>query len=398
MTSCAKCRINKNEGLVGCEASCNCWYHYSCIGLTNVEFTMLSKSKNLFYMCDNCKHKCDIVVKSSVQDYNNNIKSINERVTEVSKTVRKTLDTQLGGFSKLLDDLKENLLKSIKSDVEIAITEHLNKFTSQWTESCPSKTYASAASSSNASLLVTPKVTQKSSTTKSDMLQNINPIDVNINLTQVKQVRDGGLLISCANDNECTKFKEVAADKLSNKYVIKEVSALNPRLKIVGISEKLDNDVLLNYIQTQNKCVFSDDSVCKIIANVPLKKNKNIYQVTIQTDKVTYKSIMEQGKLFVGYDYCNVFDAIDIRRCYKCCGFHHLSNKCLSKVTICPRCAEHHAVADCKSDVLRCINCINFKKGNKDVVIDVNHASWDTCCHVYSNTLKKFKNNILGSQ
>lgn len=157
------------------------------------------------------------------------------------------------------------------------------------------------------------------------------------------------------------------------------------------------NDVLLNYIKSQNKHIFNAQGVCKIISNVPLRKKNDMYQAIIQTDRITYKNIMEQGKLFVGYDYCSVFDAIELRRCFKCCGYHHHSSRCASKVEICPRCAQNHKVADCKSDVLYCINCHNLKKNN-DCDIDLNHASWDNRCHVYNLTLEKFKINILGSQ
>lgn len=63
MTGCAKCKYEKNEGLVGCEGICSKWFHYSCTGLTNLEFGMLTKSNNLFFLCDICKKKCDILEK-----------------------------------------------------------------------------------------------------------------------------------------------------------------------------------------------------------------------------------------------------------------------------------------------------------------------------------------------
>lgn len=386
--------------MVGCDGSCNKWYHFSCLGLTNVEFSMYSKSKNLFYMCDQCKRNCDILDKPTLNDYNTNLKSVNEHVLEVTDVVGKKLDAQLAEFNKLFDDLKTDVLNSIKSQIESTVKEYFKTSGMQNTVTRHAgqiTTYAGAAGAKS-SFLVTPKVTQNSVVTKSDMLHNVNPINTNINLTKVKNARDGGLLISCGSDMEGDKFKEVAAEKLSDKYTINEVSSLNPRIRVVGISEKLEDDVLLNYIKTQNKYMFSDLGDCKIISNVPLKKKKNIYQATIQTDRFTYKNIMEQGKLFIGYDYCSVFDAIELRRCYKCCGFHHHSNRCTSRDEICPSCAQTHKVADCKSDVLYCINCHNFKKINKDCNIDVNHASWDNKCHVYNLTLERFKNNILGVQ
>lgn len=401
MANCSKCKLNKNEGMVGCEATCNKWFHYSCVGLTNVEFSMLSKSKNLFYMCDECKHTCDILDKPTLTDYNTNMKDVRKHVLQVTEIVGKKLDGQLEEFNKLFEGLKADVLNSIKAQIECTVNEHIKLSTPQYIDShCSIKntTYANAANAKS-SFLITPKVIQDPAVTKADMFLNVNPLNTHINLTKVKNVRDGGLLISCENDNESVTFKEVAAEKLSNKYTIKEVSSLNPRIRVVGISEKLEDDVLLNYIKTQNKYIFSDQGDCKIISNVPLKKKNNIYQATIQVDRGTYKNIMHQGKLFVGYDYCSVFDAIELRRCYKCCGYHHISKNCTSNVEFCPRCAQPHKLTDCKSDVLCCINCRNFKKNKgNNISINLDHASWDNTCHVYKLTLEKFKNNILGSQ
>lgn len=54
------------------------------------------------------------------------------------------------------------------------------------------------------------------------MLHNVNPINTNINITQVKNVKDGGLQITCESDSESEKLKEVVTEKLSDKLLLKK--------------------------------------------------------------------------------------------------------------------------------------------------------------------------------
>jgi hypothetical protein len=51
------------------------------------------------------------------------------------------------------------------------------------------------------------------------------------------------------------------------------------------------------------------------------KKIKCRYPAVIQVDKITYNKIMSAGGLFIGYDFCYAFDAIEILRCFNCNGF-----------------------------------------------------------------------------
>lgn len=184
------------------------------------------------------------------------------------------------------------------------------------------KTYASAAAAATPTFFIKPMNKQAVSTTKADMLLNINPVSSSINLGKVRSAKDGGLVVSCDNISDSQKFKELATERLSDKYIVEELATLHPRVKVVGITEELDAETILNFLKLQNKNVIASSSDCKIVSVTRLKKQSKIFQAVLQVDKLTYSNILEQGKLFVGYDYCNVFDGIDMRRCFKCNGLH----------------------------------------------------------------------------
>lgn len=392
INKCSKCRINKNDGLVGCEGSCGKWFHFSCCNLTTTEFAMLSKSKNLFYLCDLCRRKCEIVEVGSIKTHTDRLSTISESLNSISEQIQVSVHKKLDELMQF----KEDVIHLIQTEIKDAILSKLNTVMPSESEAHvnPMVTYSNAVQK-QPSFVIKPKTKQNTNVTKSDMIKNINPVSSNISLTKVVNVSDGGVIVSCADKDNCDKFKQLVDEKLAEKYTIREIPVLHPRVKIVGISEKISDEALINRLMVQNKNEISPNSDLKLISLAPLKRNNNIFQAVIQCDITTYQRIMLQGKLFVGYDYCRVFDAIDLMRCYKCCGYHHLAKNCRSPIFICPLCAQNHQMNDCpKTGSNYCINCHNFNKSS-DNPVPVNHTAMSSTCHVRLQNLTKLRSKIL---
>lgn len=173
------------------------------------------------------------------------------------------------------------------------------------------------------------------------------------------------------------------------------MSNFNPRVRLVGMTDEFSAEDIVNFVKFQNKSLVSDSFECKVLNISSIKNNRNIYQAVLQIDVESYNKIMSvgKGKLFVGYNLCTVYDSIEIKRCFKCSGFHHFSNSCTNEVH-CPRCSDNHLVKDCKASALKCINCINYnveKKANNCI----NHAAWSSNeCFVYKQKIAEFKSNL----
>lgn len=400
MADCAKCKVNKKEGLIGCEGSCKRWFHGSCTVLTENESKTLDKCKNLFFLCDICKRKCEIVDKTvtsncikSIQDIDTNLMQLN---TKVSETLAKTLQNSCRDMFEQIESMFTTFKNEIHNMV-LSKIEDMNKNIQSVADNIQQKpSYANIVNNSKSSFILKPKNSgQSTSTTKADILYNLDPVQDNITLSNVQSARNGSLIISC-DDEVSSKFSDLAQEKLGDKYEVKKLTALNPRVKIVGISDKFEENVLLNYIKQQNKSLFSENSQCQLVTFQPLRKNNRIYQAILQVDITTYNKLMECGKVFVGYSYCSIYDAIDLRRCFKCCGFHHIANHCSKTTPTCPKCSDGHTIKECTSNVLKCTLCAHYKNASKDN-IEVDHVAWDReKCVVFKQTYKKFRTNILG--
>lgn len=165
------------------------------------------------------------------------------------------------------------------------------------------------------------------------------------------------------------------------------------------MSEKFDEDVLLQYIRKQNKDLVRENSECKILRIYPTKKNNKIYQAILQVDLSTYKNVINSGHMLAGLDMCTVYDALEVPRCYKCNNFNHSKKFCTNHVS-CPLCSEHHDLNECSSNEsqYKCSNCISIKQKQK-TDIDVNHTVWDyNNCYAYKKAYDKFKIDLYGSQ
>jgi chorismate mutase len=92
---------------------------------------------------------------------------------------------------------------------------------------------------------------------------------------------------------------------------------------------------------------------------------------------------MDAGRLIVGYDSCNVYDATEVRRCFHCNEFQHIATNCKNQLT-------------CPKSFKRCVNCLLLNKKDK-TNFDVNHSVWDVRdCQAYQRLLNKIKSEILG--
>ncbi|KAK4874062.1 hypothetical protein RN001_013422 [Aquatica leii] len=212
---------------------------------------------------------------------------------------------------------------------------------------------------------------QKSVDTKNDIKKCIDPTDMNI--TGIRPVSNGGILIECKNKDDVCKLKEKAETKMGESYKIQLPKKKLPRIKIVGLSENLPPEIIEEKIKMQNSHINSEKSSLKIV-HTKEGRNRKSYIAYAEVNAYTYRAIMKEKKINVGWDRCIVYDAIEIRRCYRCNGFNHKASECKA----CPKCAGSHGLQECTVDGEenhKCSNCIQMAEKLK-MKLDINHPVW----------------------
>lgn len=376
LTPCGYClgAINESDFSVQCAGVCNRRYHISCVNISDDVYEHLISIPGLSWKCADCNKKCFSIDQPSLHNL------LEQKYTEM-----------LDNLNTVFADLKTNFLKVAESKLSAPAQE-----APKYSEIIKNKTQPA--------VIVKPKNTEQSTTkTKMDINRNINTVDSNLKVSKVKNVKNGGILLGFSSKEENLRFKKLASDKLSENYDIKEVKGVQPRIKIVGMTEMYNAEEIIEYIEhaVRNNCTSINLSIdCSLIKSFPTKKNPKVYQALIQLDKNSYDTLIKVGDLFIGYDHCYIFDAVEIMRCYNCNGFHHSSKHCSNQKS-CPKCGVSekldHSHSDCKAEYLKCVNCMKAINNDKEL-LDANHGAWDLSCPVYLREVEKFKKSLLLKQ
>lgn len=364
--------ITRKQPSIDCAGLCKNQVHATCVTNVSVDLVnILSTVTGLTWKCSTCVDNCMLINEGKLNEL-------------IENKIVSALSTLTAEFAILKDELLE---KFSVSNNYVTLKQSPPKYS----EVLRNKT--------EPAVLIKPKSAgQSNSQTKSDIMQNISPVGSDFQLSKVKHTKEGGILVSCKNKEENERFKRLAEDKLSNAYEVKELRGINPRVRVAGMSQKFENEELLNIIRKQNGQLINSHSDCKLIKCYPIKKNSSVYQAVLQLDKLTYERVMKAGNLFIGFDSCRIYNAVEVHRCFNCNGFSHSSKACYKACT-CPRCGENHSVKDCKSETLVCVNCTALKSNENFANINVDHAAWDVNkCSAYIQACDNMRTDILANQ
>lgn len=369
--------INARRPAIFC-SNCKKQFHTHCVSNKEELSNLLNDVRGLSWKCDDC-------VSTSITLNQDDIKAVIEsQLQDAMANLKATFELYTADFLKSVQSNLQSILPKPSSSANSVAPSNNN--------------YASVLrNKAQPAVIVRPKSHQECSITKADMMVNICPADSDIQFAKVKAVKDGGMLLGCRSVDDNNKLKRIVQQKMSDKYEVLEVRGINPRIRIVGITEKYDNARLLDLIKKCNRGIFSDSSSISLIKFCPIKKNQNLFQATLQVDKCTFESALAFGNIFVEFDCCKVFNAIDVSRCYNCNEFHHSSNNCKNSV-LCPRCGGNHKVQDCKSSLLNCSNCVKLN-AKLNGTVNAMHAAWDVNkCTAYKQACDRLRSDVLADR
>lgn len=320
--------------------------------------------------------------------------SFSSQITELKSVIvdlRRQLQDQADKNSELLKEVQH--VRALNGSLRDQMAGPDAPASSSASHSAP-RMFSSVVSQ-RAAVVIKPKnINQANSRTKVDLLRSVNPVVSEVAVTGVKHISNGGLVVSCSSSDGASRLSHMARAKLSESYDIKEAPKMHPRIRLVGMTEKHEGESLIDFLKTQNPDLFGSSQI-SLISFGPLRKSKNVFQAVLQVDALAFKRSVGSTRVFVGYDCCAVYDALEVVRCFNCCGFHHISSRCKNRA-VCPRCAGEHLLKDCKSQILKCVNCFNVNKLLPEVAFD--HAAWDHACPSYKKKLASLRTDIFGPE
>lgn len=373
-SSCIKCsKGTRNEPLVRCGGLCGKGIHEKCSGLSKYDIDKLQSNVNIKFVCDHCIGSMAVLK----ENYSNILASINSTKDLFKQIFEQSVEKMEKSVSEIIN---KNNVNNLKKCVKEAVSEVK--------ESESKKEKKSYASMLRAPIYIKPKKHQESEKTIKEVKDKINPSKLSVKVNKITNKRDGAVTIQCENEKERSIISKEIIEKLNDNYDIKVSDMRNPKVLIHGMREQLKEEQVEMALKAQNKAInFKEIKCLKVFQSA---KNKNIYNAIVDVDGEAFANLMKIKNVYIEWDECICYENINVKRCFKCCGFNHSAANCKSEKEICAKCGENHITKECKSECLRCINCVLMKErlNNIENNIDVNHDSRDANCPVLQRKLK----------
>lgn len=374
---CTKCGLkstlkDSKNPIFPCD-SCRRYYCGDCSKLNPSEIKCMPiQRRTLIFHCLECRegHLSKLVEQKILEEvrktYETFEKEISKRLFVEFEKIQEAIGNRFEKGQEEIVHLLTNEIKSLSNDTKAKISY------SSVTQMKPRV---------NEVLVVKPKEKQDSKKTKTDIKQKIDPKELAISVENIKETKGGAVIINCSNTSTKEKIKEKVKNELEN-YNVEEAVQKNPKIVIIGVEEDYINgtdEMVLDAIKQQNDLLSDDFTVLKKYKQVG-KRNKG--NIILSVKNVTLKDkICQEGRINIGWRRCFVQEYFSIIRCFKCARYGHMAAKCENRET-CFRCAGTHKTNDCKSAVLKCINCSDANTKYKKAIKD-DHKASDPVCECY---------------
>lgn len=353
---CGLCKNDFNgEKIIGCEGTCRKWFHISCVNITKKQFEIFELVKGFKWFCKFC--------------YNVSYSA----TTDITCTDGTCTETQ------------NDIIKSIQ-----VLTEKVEKLTvSSLQLENKKKTYATAAKNDKTEMIVVvnkEKLEVEGDEIKEIVKHNINPVELGIGVTAMRNFQKNGLSIECSSGTDRQKLVEELKNKIGENYSIKEAKIAAKKFKIVGIDSGLTEEQIINAIKRQNEL------------NVEIKiikmRETNEYNKMVIIEIATGAELLEGvEKLKIEWRICKVNELRSAYRCYNCYGFNHKAINCKNEA-ICSKCGSTKHDGNCNNET-KCKNCENANE-KFNTKVDTEHSMFDKeKCKVYQAEIEKQKKRLV---
>lgn len=363
----------KGDNLLKC-ALCANFFHYNCLNMQFGTCKYIMSTPNCIWSCDSCSGSSGILpqilkqlelLTAKMGEYELQLKHFEVSQSSQSQV---TVDTVRSPSPKR----KNRSRKQLWSDI---VSTNSSNIMSPAVSTVRTVTVQNNVK--KPPVLVVKKKSEESELDIHSVLKKtINPIGDSY--TSMHKTKSGKVIINCDDESAVEALKKKLSEKIGDQVEADRAKLSKPRIKIVGIQDIDNNDLLFKYLRKQNPSVISSESSLKVIS---MKKFTTYTTAVVECDYDTFVKVKKKKRLYVQNDSCKIYEHIDPQRCYKCNEFGHIANMCTSNVIICPKCGGEHKIDECTSQVSLCVNC---KKANekRNLNLPVDHFTWSPDCPI----------------
>jgi hypothetical protein len=183
LTPCGVCQgalSNDDSGhLVRCSGICNRSFHIKCVSISTKVCQYLNSVAGLNWKCESCNNSCFSI------DHEGLLKILDTKYNEI-----------LGNLKDVFGGLRDDFSKFAKATLpKPSDTDTTSKDVASYSAIVKNKT--------DPAIIIRPKdSTQSSTITKSDLTKKVNPLDSQLHIRKVKDLRSGDVLVGCSSSED----------------------------------------------------------------------------------------------------------------------------------------------------------------------------------------------------
>lgn len=193
-------------------------------------------------------------------------------------------------------------------------------------------------------------------------LTDTKPIDVRI-------VKPNRLVLKMENKEELKNLAEKIEknEKMLNLGSVRIIKELKNKLILFGIPEEIGENELMEELKSLEELKSREIRILKFF-----KGRKDILHAIIQVDNYTREILLKKKRILVDLVPVRIGEYKEIKRCYRCQSYGHLSYDCKQEIK-CAICQGQHDTRTCTETEATCCYC---KENN-------NHRSDSFQCQYY---------------
>ena len=384
---------------------------------------------NFVFICGDCTKNLKSLSRKKITVLNKQVQC--EPCTEVSNETNDTpTDTTLDGMKSIILSMKEDIIQHVTNLIDSKLATHtVEKCTNDIdSKSIPvvlPHTYATVVNDcdANPSNVANNNVANnKDNKFNSDDVIVLNTDSQNVDypnivksignkLTSVpidflkEKQSHGKIVIGFPSAEVKEKGKELLAtcpEIATNGFVVNDAKKMMPKITVTNIPNDIASDIIK--LKQSSSASEYNQNLKSIFYQRIIEKNHDIAQkidrgnqifdivyVNVGKDYSTLgikvslelrNIIMTKGLIYIGNSRCKVLDRFDVKQCFRCQKFGHISTNC-SEDIVCMYCSASHRSSHCtvkrNTELHRCRNCAQSKNPQHKSSCNTHHSASNKC-------------------
>lgn len=258
--------------------------------------------------------------------------------------------------------LELGLIKASNSDITNVTTQQITfaEATKKNNSSKVQNTIQKVKNTPKTTLFITSKSGEQASKVRETFTKTIDPTKEKI---RVRSMRTAGKVLIVETCGEEDARKITANKKLEQELKCEPPKKRRPLLIIYDVPTAKKEEEVLECIYEQNLTEHCNKKDFGDMLRVRFRagpKGGSTTRYVVEVDPNLRKTILNQGRLYVGFKSLNVRDYVVVPTCNRCQDLGHIAKQCHEKEEVCAHCGkEGHRKAECpgKERPRTCIPC-----------------------------------------